>query len=683
MVCYYIDQARKALVRRDILGALEVLRAATAEAEMDAALLADMLIALCQGEAAGAVLEVAAAASGMFPDSAALLLVQSEAAAARGEIDSAILLARRSLILPDQRGMEIGRTAVVLARHLIKAGRTNEAASELQSCLAERPGGLDVLALLADVRERQGEFSGAAETLLQVAQNLKTAHDPWLRAVRLLLRAGEPERAIHAAEAAREAIGQSHLLAIEWSGALYSCGRFEEAAALCMNALQSRPKIFPLHRQAIFALVAAGRSEAAEVATLAMLRDLPIDENVAFVFGTFANSLEAEARSRFLARARDVSSHPLVGGISADSGASTSQLLRSLRQREGFGVECFPADDLVLELGDAFAEMDSGLATRLRNWAERRRRGQSAPLPIHAFTIPEATLFLRDGLFVIADRDGTPIDLFARRPDPRFIEAATATTECQELGRIFLVEGTGARNYAHWCLDILPQIAAAHFRAPGVAVMIPRLPPSRFIKQSVELFGLGSAAPLSIADGKYRVAELNILSTSVTQTFRRWLQLGNRPYATNLLNRTPAPATIARRRLFVDRPPSQRRTAINRQAVLDLVFDRGFESIDPGTLPVAEQAAAFGAASHVVGLHGAAMTNVAFCRPGTRVLEVHSPDHSLECFAIAAMVRGCVYRPHVAQTLAPGGRLWAHPHDMDFRVDIETLKRDLDQMLGS
>ena len=46
----------------------------------------------------------------------------------------------------------------------------------------------------------------------------------------------------------------------------------------------------------------------------------------------------------------------------------------------------------------------------------------------------------------------------------------------------------------------------------------------------------------------------------------------------------------------------------------------GFVGVEPGTMSLEEQIRTFHAADHVVGVGGAAMTNIVFCRePGTKV----------------------------------------------------------------
>jgi len=74
-------------------------------------------------------------------------------------------------------------------------------------------------------------------------------------------------------------------------------------------------------------------------------------------------------------------------------------------------------------------------------------------------------------------------------------------------------------------------------------------------------------------------------------------------------------------KLFVRRVPGWRRgrELHNEDEVYQRLSARGFFAIEPGTMSLDQQIAVFSRASHIVGVAGAAMTNIAFCRPGTKV----------------------------------------------------------------
>ncbi len=79
-----------------------------------------------------------------------------------------------------------------------------------------------------------------------------------------------------------------------------------------------------------------------------------------------------------------------------------------------------------------------------------------------------------------------------------------------------------------------------------------------------------------------------------------------------------------KRRLFVRRIPGWHggRALTNQDEVCTRLAARGYEIIEPGSMSLEQQIAAFRGATMVVGPSGAAMTNILFCEPGTKVVNI-------------------------------------------------------------
>jgi capsular polysaccharide biosynthesis protein len=78
------------------------------------------------------------------------------------------------------------------------------------------------------------------------------------------------------------------------------------------------------------------------------------------------------------------------------------------------------------------------------------------------------------------------------------------------------------------------------------------------------------------------------------------------------------PATSAER-LFVTRADASTRHLGNHAAVATQLREAGYTEIAVGMLSHADQAATFDQARDIVALAGAAMANIVYCRPGTRI----------------------------------------------------------------
>jgi capsular polysaccharide biosynthesis protein len=80
-------------------------------------------------------------------------------------------------------------------------------------------------------------------------------------------------------------------------------------------------------------------------------------------------------------------------------------------------------------------------------------------------------------------------------------------------------------------------------------------------------------------------------------------------------------------RIFVRRVPigGTGRIMHNETEVAQRLAALGFAEIEPGSMALEEQIRAFASARHVIGVGGAAMTNIAFCRPGTKITVLWPP----------------------------------------------------------
>jgi capsular polysaccharide biosynthesis protein len=68
------------------------------------------------------------------------------------------------------------------------------------------------------------------------------------------------------------------------------------------------------------------------------------------------------------------------------------------------------------------------------------------------------------------------------------------------------------------------------------------------------------------------------------------------------------------------------RNITNEQELISLLQKEDFSILHCEDFSVRRQAQIFAAARIVIGLHGSALTNILFCRPGTMVIEIFSPD---------------------------------------------------------
>jgi capsular polysaccharide biosynthesis protein len=135
------------------------------------------------------------------------------------------------------------------------------------------------------------------------------------------------------------------------------------------------------------------------------------------------------------------------------------------------------------------------------------------------------------------------------------------------------------------------------------------------------------------------------------------------------LNVTGAP----NRRIYITRRDTEHRVLVNEDEVIAAVVSAGFEVVNLSGLNLVEQARLFTCASHVIGPHGAGLTNLVFCGPDTTVCELHMNTYLNWCCRRLAAVRNAKYGCIVGETVSEHGAAEPWVHSQRWRLDVSKL----------
>lgn len=200
-------------------------------------------------------------------------------------------------------------------------------------------------------------------------------------------------------------------------------------------------------------------------------------------------------------------------------------------------------------------------------------------------------------------------------------------------GRVEKVAGTvlslttrgAAVNYYHFLYDAVARYGIFEESMPGEgidAIVVPH--EATYQRALLDLAGIRSDRLIQPCAGVTVRAERLLVPSTPNQALDApawvvgWLR--NRLLA----GERTAPAT----RLYLTRgnTPNTRRY-LQEDELWPWLEDEGFRRVDPGALPVQDQIALFDSAEVVVAPHGAGLTNITFCQPGTHVLEMFAPNY--------------------------------------------------------
>jgi hypothetical protein len=199
-------------------------------------------------------------------------------------------------------------------------------------------------------------------------------------------------------------------------------------------------------------------------------------------------------------------------------------------------------------------------------------------------------------------------------------------------------------NYYHWMVDVLGRfdwdLYGRHVGGSGSTLLIPTLN-APWKRQSFELLRDGRQSVIQCSDDSIIYSEQMavVLDLSGCGFFPHPGSL--RPF-TRIRERLGLGSGVPGRRLYISRQDSTQRRLVNEEQVIEEVVQAGFEAVTLTGMTVAEQARLFDEASHIIAPHGAGLTNILFCRPGTILLELHMDSYTQ--WAFSAVGRGAAYK---------------------------------------
>jgi glycosyl transferase family 61 len=176
-------------------------------------------------------------------------------------------------------------------------------------------------------------------------------------------------------------------------------------------------------------------------------------------------------------------------------------------------------------------------------------------------------------------------------------------------------------GYYHWLMDVLPRIHMVLSQGMGTDCFFVQAKYG-FQRETLRLLGITNTQLINTEDYEFVSArELVVPFHEVGPRMEhpKWvcdfLRGAFLPIATQQALADPV------RRLYISRNDARWRRVINELEVMQVLEPLGFRRITLGQLSFTEQVRLFQNAEVVIGPHGAGLSNLAFCQPGTKVIE--------------------------------------------------------------
>lgn len=179
-------------------------------------------------------------------------------------------------------------------------------------------------------------------------------------------------------------------------------------------------------------------------------------------------------------------------------------------------------------------------------------------------------------------------------------------------------------NYFHWMFDMLPRFHLLTQNGIAIDQFAVYLDGHSFQMETLNKLGL-SQRLLLLTDQTHLISSNLVVPSLPGDT-------GHMPkWACEFLRReflgADAESMAGYERIYISRQYAFSRRITNDSEVVALLAARGFRPVVLEALPVVEQARIFASAKVIVAPHGAGLTNLVFCNPGTKVIEIFSPNY--------------------------------------------------------
>ena len=253
--------------------------------------------------------------------------------------------------------------------------------------------------------------------------------------------------------------------------------------------------------------------------------------------------------------------------------------------------------------------------------------------PESAIVVPDARLWCDHYTHALFDRDGYllrgdialgGVELIAVSPHLPVMETLP--------GRSAVLAMAGCSMYCHWVLNMLPRLGileAAGETIAGFDWVLVNGQDLGFQHLSLEMLGVPPEKIVPVNPDRRHLHLEQAIVPSRIDRLRPWMVsfLRDRCWPHARL-----PDINFSRRLYISRSRAGYRHVIDEDGLIERLYARGFQGICLETFPFDQQVAIMQAAEVIVAPHGAGLTNLVFCRPGTIVLELCSPVYAPHYF---------------------------------------------------
>jgi hypothetical protein len=195
--------------------------------------------------------------------------------------------------------------------------------------------------------------------------------------------------------------------------------------------------------------------------------------------------------------------------------------------------------------------------------------------------------------------------------------------------RVAVLATDAADIYFHWFFQLLPRfelIRRAGIDIDSIEYFAVNDLSKSFQRDSMEALGIERGRIIETSKVPYLRARELIVPSIPIGSGCYWPWMCHFLRATFLSKNAARKAGAVGRRVYISRGLASYRRVLNEADVIQLLRRHGFEEVRFEQLSMGEQAESMASCEAVVAPHGAGLSNIVFCSPGTKIIEIFSPE---------------------------------------------------------
>ncbi|MCT7979714.1 glycosyltransferase 61 family protein [Laspinema olomoucense] len=276
----------------------------------------------------------------------------------------------------------------------------------------------------------------------------------------------------------------------------------------------------------------------------------------------------------------------------------------------------------------------------------------------------------------------------------RFIDelcqgSASTLAISQKLPPATPLEGTtaflsvrGGNTYYHWMADLLPRLKLlqlADIKLPEIDYFVVNSRHLPFQRETLDLLGIPIHKIIENSHFPHiqtphlvvpsLPGDVGLMSPWTCQFLRE-----------SFLDKAVAQGLQTPERIYISRRHASYRRILNEEETIARLSPYGFVPIVLESLSFLEQVALFANAKAIIAPHGAGLTNTLFCKPGTQLIEIFSPDMVSVNYWLVSNIIGLGYSYLIGESLEEykthtsiPRRYYNHPLYEDIVVNLDSL----------